>query len=327
MEKVLKFNESKENILTKLESSPDLHIQEKVNIFLVYSGLKPATELGRYQLDKDRDKEDIVKASALQDNRVKDILTDLNLPFSTQKDKRLEGKDRDNYTYLIAQNEETLAKMQELMKAHEKMIDGSRSGYNQYALEFGEMFGFPQTATIAFNEVSDQKTSDTLLEQLPEDISNTEVGKFYNAIHPFRLSKDHWKEELKIVEIWANAVKKDMPHIYQNITGYNIPYEGNFLKDTSDLKSHFEQQFADLTKNTSEADTDKMRKIEEIRTQLAESSTQDDFTQIGEYSNRQEITNFSNNQRNIIKNQEIKRAPRQGFIGKLLRALFNIFKW
>lgn len=65
----------------------------------------------------------------------------------------------------------------------------------------GLLYGYPESAVKAF------VSKDFLAEE--------DEPPMDESLFPFRLSKENWQEELKVMEKWNNAVKEYTPKIYE----------------------------------------------------------------------------------------------------------------
>ena len=77
--------------------------------------------------------------------------------------------------------------------------------------ERGRVLGFPDSAVSVFKK-------DELLmseEELPREVKESDYIKFLN----FRLSRDHWQEELESVRHRAEMVRTHFPGLYDRIVG------------------------------------------------------------------------------------------------------------
>ena len=86
---------------------------------------------------------------------------------------------------------------------------------NQADLIHGQLSGFPNSAIAAFiaNEVID-----------PEELSQRVRVSAEYAFASFRLSKDHWQEELATGKIWAQYIKNNAPELYKKyLTQFSEP--------------------------------------------------------------------------------------------------------
>lgn len=76
----------------------------------------------------------------------------------------------------------------------------------------GEMSGFPKTAIDAFLKGEEALIEDTD----PEFSKATEVSDALAFVH-FRLSKEHWREELVAVKKMTDEIKEGFPEVYTAI--------------------------------------------------------------------------------------------------------------
>jgi len=115
-------------------------------------------------------------------------LNDAGLSFEAQEDKDGKG----NFEYFIALTKETARQLSQTDPSKDHVL-------------YGQLMSFPETAVEAFE-------NDKLLpiEEQPKDSEN---------IFDFRLSQDHWQDELKKLEEWSQAIAKYAPEIYNELKG------------------------------------------------------------------------------------------------------------
>lgn len=172
-------NEYQEKIKNLIELLSALKIgpEQKANIALVIMELKPATELYLY---KNNDPEDLVCETLTNcglEVRKKET-TEKCLKFAIAKDPNI---------------------AEQLLK-----INGNKD----HEL-YGRLMGYPNTAIQAFlnkEDLLDQATENRLLQ------NNDEIYMGY-----FKLSKNHYQEELELMETWNQAIKEHAPSIYQSL--------------------------------------------------------------------------------------------------------------
>lgn len=148
--------------------------RQKVDLILVLLGVKKGTDLAVYRWNDSPEK----VSKTITDN-AKLKLTPLQREFRNINIVALYGVARDQATA------EQLARL-DSAKDHE---------------EFGKIMSFPQTAIEAFGK------KENLLKQ--EDYPDTS-----DIIVSFKLSKDHWQEEIELLKYWSELVKKYAPDLY-----------------------------------------------------------------------------------------------------------------
>lgn len=79
----------------------------------------------------------------------------------------------------------------------------------------GEFYGYPKTSVEAYCKAETENAHDLLLrdQELPNEIKEQGLRPFLN----FRLSKQHWREELETVRTWAETIKQRAPKLYERI--------------------------------------------------------------------------------------------------------------
>lgn len=121
--------------------------------------------------------------------------------------------------FSMARDIETLERARSLNAIH-RHTSADRYG-EQWHREYGTLLGFPPTAVEAF--VRHQP----LLSHLPDDVRHTDLGKFFSNVVMMRLSQAHWKQELKEIEKWMEAIRAVSPEYLEHlISDSNSPRSG-----------------------------------------------------------------------------------------------------
>lgn len=79
--------------------------------------------------------------------------------------------------------------------------------------EMGESFGYPKTAIEAYLS----KIESIRRQDLPPEIKEKD---FYPFIQFGVLSKENWEKEIETAKLWANAVKRNSPKLFEEYTQY-----------------------------------------------------------------------------------------------------------
>lgn len=186
--------EKQRELVSLIESLPTQD-ELRVDLILAWKGLKLATEVGIFPADDKENSREELKA------RAEDLFKKMGLRFSMLEDglhhditHMKDGAIR----YAVSKYQEKLDELKELLKDpihHQK--------------ELGIIYGFPATAVEAFAE----KKKGIFFKDLPEEIKNQDFAAF----HGFRLSKDHWREELETNKKWAEVIKEIAPDLYYKL--------------------------------------------------------------------------------------------------------------
>jgi hypothetical protein len=193
-----------ERLIASMEQSPFLNDGDRINLELVFDGIKPGTFIHFMYLPEDPEyhgqgisnEEELQKAvrnfSQLLDNA--GLRYDLKIKDSFNQVPIREAE-------FCVSKDKTTAEL--LARAHAEKDDR----------EFGRLVGYPPTAVNAFvdNEPRIER------EDLPEDIRNSEYINFQN----FVLSKKHWREETETIKKWAETIKRMDPVLYERDIAHN----------------------------------------------------------------------------------------------------------
>ncbi len=99
-------------------------------------------------------------------------------------------------------NAELLA---QLVTFHENQGSSGKKKDSTFHKMFGTLLGYPSTAVEAFARKTNLK-----LDELPDKFDN----------HPFfrfMPSKNHWRDELAVMEEWERTIEQVAPHIFKKL--------------------------------------------------------------------------------------------------------------
>ncbi|MDD5750886.1 MAG: hypothetical protein PHU56_04615 [Candidatus Pacebacteria bacterium] len=187
-------------LIEDLEKSPLLADSEKLALLLMLAGEKPAV-VHSLVLKFGSEQKISEEKFIAEKNFMTDWLKRAGLFFSV-KEKRIRGGVKGGFKSIVKLYDFNIARdkaaLERLNHAHGK-------------LEFGLALGYPYTAAAAFS-----KGHKFLMEHedLPFDVKSSEIMDFLF----FRLSKEHWHEELETVKRWSRAIKENFPDFYKKIT-------------------------------------------------------------------------------------------------------------
>jgi hypothetical protein len=191
-------------LVESMDAIPNLTNQDKMNILLVFKGLKPATIL-EFVAPAHDEHANIEIAEYVQG--LCELLQSQN--FLVHKDCEDENansgeegfaRDFNHYSVYTAKTPENLSMLVE----SDTEEDRKTKDYKR-----GKVLGYPDTAIHAWIDGNILKD----VQELPEDVRDSGVLKFVN----FRLSRDHWRDELEQVSNEALTVKEMSPALYDDI--------------------------------------------------------------------------------------------------------------
>ena len=179
---------------------------DKINILLVASGLKPASDLRMVVREEDGMNGGMIELSDEEINSNLVILDKLGL-FHAEKRRIEKSKWKKGAKKRVTENEEmeilighTQADLDNLIKAWDTKDDRAK----------GHALGFSPTAVEAY--CRNEKPLDVSI--LPDEVVLSEVMAF----NPGVLSTDHWREELEYYGKWSDYVKKVSPNLHNTLT-------------------------------------------------------------------------------------------------------------
>lgn len=191
----------------ELEVVQTINAHDKVTILLTLGGLKPAgmfyLESGDY---KTSEKPRRVSEKSLE--QMEGILKSMNLSYYirrwtlTETDRNAVEWSREIVHYYISHNSETALRLK-------KMVEGDWQKNNY---DIGLLLGYPASAVEAFSNEGDLLPFNEIPASMP-NISEREV-----RLLGFRLSKQHWRKEISILESYGNYLRQISPRIYEEAT-------------------------------------------------------------------------------------------------------------
>lgn len=170
---------------------------DKADIFLVYSGEKPATQQS-FSTWEDYDPDYSYHSYRLITKGVKQAVKSIGLPFFVLRS--------DGNTTLIIGN--SIQSADKLLKANIKSALNSP----EYYKALGLALGYPKTAVEAFARRFDGDDQTVHARAIPE-LQDDEVKNFIG----FRLSSFHWRDEVEQVRKQAEVLRRRAPLLYREV--------------------------------------------------------------------------------------------------------------
>jgi len=202
--------EHRKEIVEKLEGLEFLYDTDKIIFLLVFTGEKSGGHIGIvYRLDtSDYTEEEFRNRGRklqdfLEENKVSYYSREIEPQRATNGEIILKQLD-----FYLAKDIESLEKIKEAVDEHDER-------------KFGLAMGYPQTAVEAFVSTEDPFTKPDLLFVEPIEVEFSEERSFLF----FRMSKEHWHEELEVVKRWARTIKEVAPQLYEEITSQPLQKE------------------------------------------------------------------------------------------------------
>jgi len=197
---------SRQNLENRLDQLP-ITDADRVDVLLAAEGLKRATELEIISEQEVGDIHAPVLSRGEMDRtakRVSQILRTMGLATVNPHVEQTVQSAQEYMLYAAGKREdaERLAQLFPIKTKHD-----------EHSKELGNLYGFPQTAIEAYSIASEPELENRFLVNMLElfsEVENEEFAAFLN----FRLSKEHWREELNTVRVWAETVKRRAPQLY-----------------------------------------------------------------------------------------------------------------
>lgn len=202
--KEVKNERLEREIVEKIENYPNLDLQEKVELLLVLGGYKKANEQD-FESEEWYDGQPRKNVALEKIESYEKLLEEIGLIFEKKKEttKSRRAYEEDNYEYV-----RNVERVQYIFAKQKEDIDKyKRAGQGKSDELFGEVYGFPQTAIKAFNQLNGL----IKYSELPKDIRDDEAYAFYT----FEMSRDNFREEFETIKRWAEFVKRNSPKIYR----------------------------------------------------------------------------------------------------------------
>lgn len=188
-------------LVERIENSK-LGLEPKVDLILVKAGVKPASML---EVTVRNGENVFLDKEGLED--VKAILEISGLANTITSEES--SKELETIKILVSQDENHLQKLKEVadMLFHPQQYPNLKDKEQWLDLQekLGTLLGYPPTSIKGFLEENVMDRGN-----LPDDVQESEALAFGH----FTLSKDHWTEELRQGEAWANCIKSLSPKLY-----------------------------------------------------------------------------------------------------------------
>lgn len=197
----------------------------KVSLLLVKAGLKPSSSASIiirnnenvFLTDEELEKvQSMIKQSGLYSEFRKKETDDYYLELANNKTQK---RALEQMEVLIGKSQKDLDRLKnisERLPSPERVEKGeySREERNQNHRELGLAYGYPPTAVEAFVKYMEGDEEAYIRnDELPEEIRENDAAVFSRLF--FKLSREHWQEEIKQGKIWADAIKLLSPKIYE----------------------------------------------------------------------------------------------------------------
>ena len=225
------LSEKERELVKRIEQLP-IADGEKIDLILAWRELKPASALCVVLKKYTREGKPILSEEDEKKllKKVKLLAWDLGLTFIEGAEwwpqESMDDVEQDKICDMFVARRPELAL--ELARQWYKMSNPVAEK------QIGILLGYPETAVNAFKEfkkdlpgfMGERKSESPVMsdEDFPEQIRKQD----FMAFSDLRLSKKHWHQELKLVEKWAEEIKKLSPSLYQRKVKR---YEKRLLKD------------------------------------------------------------------------------------------------
>lgn len=206
--KIESVKELDERTIERIESAPVVGIDGKVGLLLLKTKDKPVSDIEvRGEAWNDGEGRKVVSEDDIA--KVEELIRDLGLVFKKEKPTEMRwssvgNSEEDiifeNITIHVGKDEESL----------KKILSAKTSQ------EYGEAYGYPQTAVELFNRGPDDDGNTLMRWELPEE----EMKSDYYPFIMFRMSKANWREEVETAKKWAQAVKRNSPKLFQEYSDF-----------------------------------------------------------------------------------------------------------
>jgi hypothetical protein len=178
---------------------------DKINILLVASGLKPASDV-RFSI---REENGVTgNKFELSEKEIEEnlsLLKKLGIYFIQPKRKVEESRWRKGAKKEVTESEEIEILIGHTQEELDLLVKAWGTGDHR---ALGRALGFAPTAIEAF--AKGDKLDESIM---PREIQTSEAMNF----NPGRLSADHWQEELEYYQKWAEYIRRVSPNLYDQM--------------------------------------------------------------------------------------------------------------
>ena len=193
--------EKEKREIEMIEKSP-LFYQDKMDLALTYLDEKPVSWIDvseRYEQTEEKEDEILDELESKKD-QVQQMLDKIGFVYEMKKFKTKERTTYNSgYDFIVSKSSENLFRFKKaLEKGDEK--------------EIGLCLGYPKTAVEGF---INKNTLD--YKDLPKKESKKLIKEKTSKFLEFRLSKDHWRDELKTVRKRQRLIKEKFPNLYKKV--------------------------------------------------------------------------------------------------------------
>ena len=210
-EETEKNEAEKEKRDIKIIEKLPLGAQDRMELALTYFGEKPSAtiDINYYEERPYVELSEVLSKKELLEKNISNIGLDFKAVETGKIDQN--GFEHKGFQFFIGKNADVVEQIQTawFMKDEEKT---------------GVLLGYPKTAVEAFSKrTKERKLGETMFDKKAwwkslSEKERKEISEdgFLNFLD-FRLSKEHWKEELETVKKWQKKIKEKTPKLYKEI--------------------------------------------------------------------------------------------------------------
>lgn len=202
--------EQERELMERLEKI-HLNIEIKIEFLLVWKGEKPATEIS-IATKSWKEGEPPKSLDSKQVEEMEKLIKDMKLFYNTAPKQVVDGE----YYYITKDGQEKLEKKEEtifyLAKKKENLDLFIKALKGKDDKLFGQLYGYPESAIKAYIEKGEKME----ISKLPSKIQRQPSVAFTR----FKLSKNHWQQELKTSQRWAEITEKTSLKLYEKFINY-----------------------------------------------------------------------------------------------------------
>ena len=201
--------EQERELVERLENTP-LRIDDKVELLLTWKGPIPARDIS-IATESWKEDEPPKHLAPKRVELLEELAKDMKLSYILSPKQIVDGE----YFYKTEDGQERLGKQEEVILYLAKKKENLNLLMKAIKIEndqlLGQVYGYPESAIKAYRKENETGKKETIeVSDLPPEIQKQDSVAFAR----FKLSKDHWQEELKTGEKWAEVVKETSPKLY-----------------------------------------------------------------------------------------------------------------
>lgn len=212
-EKIISNLSEKERGLIELVEQLPIDDQYKVDLLLVWRGLKPATDIAftLREFDESGNLFSVVAGHEKTLGEIRSTLDSLELVYVEKGPRQDKSGTKEEQWFFLSRDKENAEKLM-------TSFEGAGASKKGADAEYGRLSGFPPSAIDAFVKIQEKgfaRRHEVSIDKegLPAEVLKEDFMPFVR----FRLSVEHWQEELETAKGWAEEIRQVDPALYERV--------------------------------------------------------------------------------------------------------------